>query len=362
MENENIDLEVFGPAEPIDIDGVDEMAAIDNVRKQVMGSLRNAPALDETSTWRSFELSFDLWRSYSGFDNEVYAVAANLNERKSLFVNMIKGSLLERVQGVLRGSPAWDGALTVNAYVTVVKGIFAPAAEQQVSRTEFNRCRQGKQEPVQAFVSRKVALYCNAFAEAERNHWTLKDAVINSLESTVVKRELRRRNDVVTTADITRVLVEIVSNEREAFHGEYAEATSLDGLALSSLQPRTSTHDDYGDERMDIGRLGGGGAESRKCHRCGNAGHLKANCRTKPENFKKKTGPQKKPPPKQGAQGAQKPKSDKSKLTCFKCQKKGHFARDCRSSAAPKSKAGVKGIDGAAATDPEDPYEGEDSE
>ena len=361
MENENIDLEVFGPAEPIDIDGVDEMAAIDNVRKQVMGSLRNAPALDEASTWRSFELSFDLWRSYSGFDNEVYAVAANLNERKSLFVNMIKGSLLERVQGVLRGSTAWDEALTVNAYVTVIKGIFAPAAEQQVSRTEFNRCRQGKQEPVQAFVSRKVALYHNAFGATERNHYTLMDAVINSLESSVVKRELRRRNDVLTTADIGRVLVEIVSNEREAFHGEYAEATSLDGLALSSLQPRTNTHDEFGDEKMDIGRLGGG-SESRKCHRCGNAGHLKANCRTKPENFKKKTGPPKKPPPKQGAQGAQKLK-DKSKLTCFKCQKKGHFARDCRSSAAPKSKAGVKGIDGAAATDPEDPYEGaEDSE
>ena len=360
MEDEDIDLDVFGPAEPIDID-VDEM---DNVRKQVMGALRNAPRLDETATWRSFELSFDLWRTYSGFDNPIYAVAENLDERKSLFVNMIKGALLERVQGILRGSPAWDGAVTVNAYVTVVKGIFAPAAEQQVSRTEFNRCRQGKQEPVQAFVSRKVALYCNAFAEAERNLFTLKDAVINSLESNVVKRELRRRNDVLTTADITRVLVEIVSNEREAFHGEYAEATSLDGLALSSLQPQSrTTHDDYGDERMDIGRLGGGGgAESRKCHRCGNAGHLKANCRTKPENYKKKTGPSQQKPPKQGAQGA-KPKSDKSKLTCFKCQKKGHFARDCRSAAAPKSKAGVKGIDGAAAADPEDPYEGaEDSE
>ena len=359
MYDENIDLELFAPVEPIDIDEVDEMAAMDNARKQVMGSLRNAPKLDETSTWRSFELAFSLWRTYPGFDSDVYAVGVNLNERKSLFVNMIKGPLLERVQGVLQGSAAWNDALTIDAYMTVVKGIFAPAAEQQVSRTEFNQCRQGRQEPVQAFVSRKIALYHNAFAVNERNHWTLMDAVINSLESPVVKRELRRRNDVLTTEDIGKTLVEIVSNEREAFHGEYAEVTSLDGLALSSLQPRNNSHDEFGDEKMDIGRLGGG-SEGRKCHRCHNTGHLKANCRTKPENFKKKTeGPPKKQQPKQGAQGAPKPK-DKSKLTCFKCQRKGHFARDCKN--PPKSKAGVKGIDGAAAAEPEDPYEGEDSE
>ena len=196
-------------------------------------------------------------------------------------------------------------------------------SEQQVSRTEFNRCRQGRQEPVQAFVSRKIALYHNAFGPNERNHWTLMDAVINSLESPVVKRELRRRNDVLTTEDIGKTLVEIVSKEREAYHGVYAEVTNLDGLALSSLQPKNSTHDEYGDERMDIGVLGSRGAEGRKCHRCGHPGHLKAACRTKPENFKKKAGPPKGAP--KGAPKGTPKQKDKSKLTCFKCQKKGHF-------------------------------------
>ena len=347
------------PVEPIEVDW-DEEVAMDNARKQVLSTLKNAPLLDDTSTWRSFELSFSLWRTYSGFDNVIYAVGANLDERKSIFVGLIRGSLLERVQGILRGSAAWNAALTLDAYIATVKEIFAPPSEQQVSRTEFNRCRQGRQEPVQAFVSRKIALYHNAFGANERNHWTLMDAVINSLESPVVKRELRRRNDVLTTEDIGKTLVEIVSKEREAYHGDYAEVTNLDGLALSSLQPRATTHDEYGDERMDIGSLGSKGAEGRKCHRCNHPGHLKAQCRTKPENFKKKTGPPKGAPKGGAPKGGAPKQKDKSKLTCFKCQKKGHFARDCRN--PPKSKAGVKGIDGAAAAEPEDPYIGEDSE
>ena len=240
------------PVEPIEVDW-DEEVAMENARKQELSTLKNAPLLDDTSTWRSFELSFSLWRTYSGFDNVIYAVGANLDERKSIFVGLIRGSLLERVQGILRGSAAWNAAGTLDAYIATVKEIFAPPSEQQVSRTEFNRCRQGRQEPVQAFVSRKIALYHNAFGPNERNHWTLMDAVINSLESPVVKRELRRRNDVLTTEDIGKTLVEIVSKEREAYHGDYAEVTNLDGLALSSLQPRASTHDEYGDERMDIG-------------------------------------------------------------------------------------------------------------
>ena len=80
--------------------------------------------------------------------------------------------------------------------------------------------------------------------------------------------------------------MEIVSNEREAYHSHYGEDTSLDGLALSSLQPQDNSRDQYGDEKMDIGRLGG--AEGRKCHRCYHTGHLKKDCKTRPENFKKK--------------------------------------------------------------------------
>jgi hypothetical protein len=68
------------------------------------------------------------------------------------------------------------------------------------------------------------------------------------------------------------------------------------------------------------------------CNKCGKQGHKGIDCRVRPENYVKGHKGQEKNYFKtnQGFSKQRPVYSDKSKVTCYSCNKQGHFARDCR--------------------------------
>jgi hypothetical protein len=85
---------------------------------------------------------------------------------------------------------------------------------------------------------------------------------------------------------------------------------------------------------MDVGALGKGGGKGKDatvtCHLCGKPGHMKKDCwhAAKGSGGKSSKGGSK------GRGSGDKQAKDKSKVTCLKYNKTGHYARDCRSGVA----------------------------
>ena len=122
----------------------------------------------------------------------------------------------------------------------------------------------------------------------------------------------------------------------------------------------TDQYDEYGDERMDIGKVG-----DKKCYRCDRTGHLKRDCRVAERNLPQRN--------RNGKGGYGKGKGDKGKgassgdakkkeRSCYNCGKKGHYAKECR---GPKKKIATVGNDGAGSSggaEGEDLFVAEDSD
>ena len=175
-----------------------------------------------------------------------------------------------------------------------------PPEESELSCSEFQHRKQGRNEDISTYLSSKLALWQNAFTENERSFTTLYTAVIAGIYNPIVKRQLRRSSPV-DQDQLHQMAVRIVANERESYFGGYGESTSLDGLAAVSIEAiHTRT-----DEDMEIDRIEAMGVKfTGKCNKCKKMGHKAADCRVK---------------------------RDKNDIQCFFCKKKGHYARDCMS-------------------------------
>ena len=342
------------PADQV-VDIVD-MAA--EARKRLSSNLRSMPIFDGTAPWRVHNASFDNWAEFSG----LLAGEITVDERKSILIQSISQKMCLRIMSMLRGSPAWTNSATFEAYKTLIGSVFQPEAESQLSRTEFRQCRQGRNEDAQAFLARKIGLWMQAFPDGERNFNTLLDSVCDSLCNNIVRRKLKHGNSTTKEEMVTNVL-NIVAKERECVVGGYGESTSLDGLALSTVvfkHSEADQYDQYGDERMDIGRVG-----DKKCYRCDRTGHLKKDCRVAERNLPQRN--------RNGKGGYGKGKGDKGKgassgdakkkeRSCYNCGKKGHYAKECR---GPKKKIAAVGNDSAGTSggaEGEDLFVAEDSD
>ena len=330
----------------------------DNARKRLAGSLRSMPIFNGEAPWNVHKLCFENWAHFGG----LYDPNITVDERKSILIQSISQNMCLRVMSMLRTSPTWNAAATFEAYMTAIGAVFQPEAESQLARTEFRACKQGRNEDMQTFMSRKIQLWMQAFPVGERNFSTLMDDCCDSICNPVVRRRLKH-SDVTTKEEMVETVLSIVAKERQCVMGGYGESSNLEGLALSTVvfKATTNQYDEYGDERMDISAI-----KDKKCYRCDRLGHLKKDCRVKEENLpfrnRGKGGKGK-----AGGGWKQKanfaPDNKKKDRNCFNCGGKGHYQKECK-----KPKKAVKQVtDGGSASghgdgEHQDLFAGEESD
>ena len=288
--------------------------------------LRSLPRYDGHSSWRLHETSLEMWREL----NPVAQTPVAWQKNAILF--SLSGNASERATVIGVGTEAFNGAATWQAMIALVRNLFQPAADSEISRIAFRSRKQAAQEDVGSYLTAKVALWRGAYPEAAaRNFDVLLDEAINGLFNKVIKRMVRRTNPRTEQA-LMETATSAVASERYAYTGGYSESTSLDGLTtvIETAHRRSypTRQDDV--EPMEVDAIEKG-KETRKCYNCGIPGHLAKDCR-KPKKKREDRG--------------------KNSRKCYNCGTAGHFAKDCRKPKR-KKKEEVKAVEEEMNTEPD---------
>ena len=114
-------------------------------RKRMYGALRNCPTytgVDGGITFRTFELLWKNWKPLAWEDGDAHIDAET---RKRILVSRIEGKAIARLTPYLQDSAAWRAAATETAYMDVLRGVFQPVSESDLSRTEFKMRKPSKE-------------------------------------------------------------------------------------------------------------------------------------------------------------------------------------------------------------------------
>ena len=276
----------------------DNIAADDGDEDQMkMGrhALRGLPKYDRKTPWRTFIQEFRSWVEM----NDLYFCGDTF--LKNALIGAMKGQAMDMANLHRRGSTTYANARTWRDYVVALEKIFAPPAESQLAKEEFKNYKQKPMEDVSSYLATKRALWEVAYYQDGRaigNFDNYLDEVILGLCNKEVKLQLRRANPR-TMEEIEQTLIRIVANERAAYEQGYSRSETKDGLYHTTIMQRRPVTEQK-DEPMDITAL---------------RNQIKAMESQMEENINAI---------KEGRN------IDKRNVTCYKCQKKGHFAKECR--------------------------------
>ena len=174
--------------------------------------------------------------------------------------------------------------------------MFAPEAESQLAKEEYKNYKQKADQDITSYISTKRALHAMAFQNEVANFSNHLDEVIKGINSNTVKYWLRHAN-VTDEEMMERELVKIVANERAAVEEGYGMSQSKDGLRHTTVMGNNHSRRQDQEESMDMSTMN---REVDQLYEVINAMQ----------------------------QGKQ---PNLSQMVCYKCHKKGHLSRDCRS-------------------------------
>ena len=214
-EAEDIDVDDFYDIFLQEVDVVvnynNRIMAAEAARKRMYGALRNCPTYNGEAggiTFRTFELLWKNWKPLAWEEGQDHVDQAT---RKRILVSRIEGKAIARLTTYMEGSAAWRAAVTEPAYMDVIRGVFQPASESDLSRTEFKMRKQGVNETALDFVTHKIALWESAYDAGERPFNNLCDAIIEGLVNNTIKRLLQRNRPANQEALITQLLSAVAS-------------------------------------------------------------------------------------------------------------------------------------------------------
>ena len=271
--------------------------------------------------WRDFEKAWLGW-----FETNEIGNLVGIPKQKMALLNAMRDRAMRAVDQHGHTQASFAGAATIGDFLKLIRECFNPPSESQTARTDFERRKQGRNEPAVVYLADKKALYYHALPDAaSRSFAYFKAEVLKGIYASYVKEKIIEQ-DPKTEAEMETCVANAVGMGRQLFFNEAGKIPDLDGLASTTMiratyvdgSPANVEAMDFEDSR----RVGDRGT----CHTCNKPGHFARDC------------------PKKGSGGssqARKPNPDKD-MICNNCKKKGHRKANCWQ-LHPELKKGRKG-------------------
>ena len=307
------------------------------------GCLRSIPKFygrpDER--WRNHELMLSTWFTINAVEQ-----FANVDQQKMAILASLAGSATRAIELHGPGKPGFVGAATADAFLTLIRSVFLPRAESNLSRMDFEQYRQGVDEPISEYATTKMALYHAVEPnEGARSYAYLRSEMLRGIYSPYVKNEVIRANPV-DEAGLIEAMITALGQAREAYQFGCGVVPNLDGLASTTRMMSSGLGGggrSQGVEPMEIGAVGDQRTE-RKCFKCEKPGHFARECRSSRQPLSRPgSGPQ-----------------SKNQMVCHYCKKVGHKQDDCYKKKREQGKPGPSKRYGVRKTQEEEESEEEE--
>ena len=318
------------PDEPVYLPGQnprfdDVPAPRGNAFQQQRGQkvMNHCPKYARKRPWRQYVCEFHSWVECFS----LYLVGDDFI--KDAMVWSMRGQAMDMIHPHRSGSATYMNNVTWRAFARAIEHIFAPRAESQLAKQEFKTYRQGQTEDISSYLATKRALFDVAYT---RNgpFDTLLDEVISGIINNEVKRELRMRNPQ-NADEMSMYAVQIVANVRAAYENGYGLSESKAGLYHTTMLGIRENQE----EPMDVNAMRRKMRQMEeqinemndgKCFKCNRKGHMAKDCKAPFGNRGGRGGAGRGGP---GRRGGGTPSGGRFTFNCHYCKKPGHKIADC---------------------------------
>ena len=240
------------------------------IRDRLMSAVSKAPKFDPAKiTWSDWLIKIRSWAEVTGITDEAVW--------KMAVFNRIEGQNFATIAPYGPWSEPYS-TMSYLEYVSFLGEFFQPKANSELKKTEYISRKQGKSEGVIPYVTSKYRLWQLAYEDGNRSMEDFIKTAIKGFYSTEVKKRVNQMgpNNYTELLDCATL---VVAQERFAYAEGFSDATSLDGLAATSVAVAKSVIAGC-QTPMEVDELGAVGAvEGNECYHCGIRGHYKRECR-----------------------------------------------------------------------------------